>query len=130
MKQKEYHDKRYRVYDLPSLSPHDFVHINDDVSNPKKSQIVKCGNTPRSYVVKADTNFHGTATRNRKHLTAVPSQQNNEIPDGNSDVASTSRDCDITSDCSTEVACTSRDSDVYVTKYGRASKQPDRLQHY
>ena len=130
LKQKEYHDKRHRVFDLPSLSPHDFVYINDDVGNRKKSEIVKYGNTLRSYVVKPDTGFHGNVTRNRKHLTVIPSQQNNEIPNRNSDVASTFRDCDITPDCSTEVACTSRGSDVYVTKYGRASKQPDRLHYY
>ena len=104
LKQKEYHDKRHRVFDLPSLSPHDFVYINDDVGNRKKGEIVKCGNIPRSYVVKPDTNFHGNVTRNRKHLTVIPSQQNIEIPNRNSDVASTSRDCDITPDCSTEVA--------------------------
>ena len=86
----------------------------------KKGKIVKSGNTPRSYVVKPDTDFHGNVTRNRKHLIVIPSRQNDETPDRNSDVASTSRDCDVTPDfCSSEVACTtSRGSDVIVTKYG------------
>ena len=91
LKQKEYHDKRLRVFDLPSLSPHDFVCINDDVGNHKKGEIAKCGNTPRSYVVKPDTDFHGNGTRN--HLTDIPSQQNIEIPNRSYDVAGTFRDC-------------------------------------
>ena len=70
--QKLCHDKRHRAFDLPKLSPHDFVYVNDR-NIRKKGQILKSNNTPRSYVVKTDSDI---ITRNRKHLTAIPSQQN------------------------------------------------------
>ena len=60
------------MLDLPKLSPHDFVYINDR-NIRKKGQILKSNHTPRSYVVKKDSDI---ITRNRKHLTAIPFQQN------------------------------------------------------
>ena len=52
------------MFDLPKLSPQDFVNVNDR-NIRKKGQILKSNNTPRSYVVKTDTDI---ITRNRKHL--------------------------------------------------------------
>ena len=98
MKQKDCHDIRHRVIDLPHLSPHDYVYVNDDRNNREKGETVEIRNAPRSYVVKTDANT--TVIRNRKHLTGIPSQQNNE---------------------------TDHDSDVYTTRYSRPSRKPNRF---
>ena len=69
---KECHDKCHRVHDLSSLSPHDYVFVNDDRNNCKTGEIVESKSTPRSYTVKTDNRV---LSRNRKHLTAIPCQQ-------------------------------------------------------
>jgi len=123
LKQKVCHDKRHRVFDLPTLSPHDYVYVNDDYNNRRKGIIVKSNNAPRSYVVKTDTNV---ITRNRKHLTAIPSPQSDIVPDRNSNVASSSNDRSETLGASNQSTC---NSDTYVTRSGRTVKPPDRLRY-
>ena len=106
--QKLFHDRRHRVFDLPKLSPHDFVYVNDR-NIRKKRQILKSNNTPRSYVVETDSDI---ITRNRKHLTAFPSQQN----------VSRERTMDATSLSNKRneprtFESTKQTADVYVTRY-------------
>ena len=118
--QKLYHDRRHRANDLPILSPHDFVDVNDR-NIRKKGQILKSNNTPRSYVVQTESNI---ITRNCKHLTAISSQQN----------VSRERRMDATS-LSNErneprtFDSTKQTADVYVTRYRRTVKKPDRLNY-
>ena len=81
----------------------------------KKVKYLKSNNTPRSYVVKTDSDI---ITHNRKHLTAIPSQQ----------IVSCEHSIDVTS-LSNErnepstFESTNQAADVYVTRYGRTVKK-------
>ena len=83
--------------------------------------LTQSNNTPLSCVFKTDSDI---ITRNRKHLTAIPSQQN------------------VSCECSIDTTSLSNEhnepstfdstkpyADVYVTRYGRTVKKPDRLNY-
>ena len=84
-------------------------------------QLLRSNNTPRSYVVNTDSDI---ITRNRKHLTAIPSQQN----------VSRERSVDLTS-LSNErnepstFESANQTAYVYVTRYGRTVKKFYRLNY-
>ena len=105
---------------MPKLSPRDFVYVNDR-NIRKKGQILKSNNTPRSYVVKTDSDI---ITCNRKHLTAIPSQKN-VSREGSMDTTSLSNERNEPSTFDS----TKQTVDVYVTRYGRTVKKPDRLNY-
>ena len=96
------------------------MYVNDR-NIREKGQILKSNNTPQSYVVKTDSDI---ITRNRKHLTAILSQQKVSW-EHSMDTTSLSNERNEPS----TFESTNQTANVYVTRYGKTVKKPDRL-HY
>ena len=86
------------------------MYVNDR-NIRKKGQILKFNNIPRFYIVKTNSDI---ITRNRKHLTAIPSRQN-AAREHSMDVTGLSNECNEPS----TFEPTNQAADAYVIRYGR-----------
>ena len=105
-------DKRHRVRDLPFLNPNTFAWIDTPTSGHQPGVVQHSHHTPRSYIVKTECRACSSLRRNRRHITPLPLQSNNQISP-----SSASFD----------------ERDVgrpipYMTRYGRKVVPPKRLQ--
>ena len=77
--QKRNFDKRHRVRDLPFLHPNTYAWIDTLTSGRQPGVVQHSHHTPRSYVVKTVSSACSSLRRNRRHITSLPSQSNDQI---------------------------------------------------
>ena len=110
--QKRSFDKRHRVRDLPFLHPNTYAWIDTPASGRQPSVVQHSHHTPRSYIVKTESSACSSLRRNRRHITPLPSQSNNQISP---------------SPASFDERYAGRPI-PYMTRYGRKVVLPKRLQ--
>ena len=110
--QKRNFDKRHRVRDLPFLHPNTYAWIDTPTSGRQPGVVQHSHHTPRSYVVKTESSACSSLRRNRRHITPLPSQSNDQISPS-------------------PASFNERDAGrpiPYMTRYGRKVVPPKRLQ--
>ena len=111
-------DKRHNVRNLPSLKNDSCVYIDDGYYEDLRDRIVGPSEQPRSYVV--DISSRSPVVRNRKFL--KPCIEN----EGEQSTENLKPDnCNVREMTDNDNGVSNR----YVTRSGRISKPPDRLQY-
>ena len=77
--QKRNFDKRHRVRDLPFLHPNTYAWIDTPTYGRQPGVVQHSHHTPRSYVVKTESSACSSLRGNRRHITPLPSQSNDQI---------------------------------------------------
>ena len=122
-RQKFNYDKRHRASNLEKLEPNDNVYVKDQQTWGKVKQEA---NTPRSYIIETQK---GDVRRNRRHLAKTV---NNEQSDVAKTVNNEQYDVEIFVDNDSGKSADleqqkQSDSEHYITRSGRISKPPTRL---
>ena len=110
--QKRSFDKPHRVRNLPFLHPNTYAWIDTPTSGRQRGVVQHSHHTPRSYIVKIESRACSSLRRNRRHITPLPSQSNNQI-------------------YPSPASFDERDTDrpiPYMTRYERKVVPPKRLQ--
>ena len=122
-RQKFNYDKRHRASNLEKLEPNDNVYVKDQQTWGKVKQEA---NTPRSYIIETQK---GDVRRNRRHLAKTV---NNEQSDVAKTLNNEQYDVEIFVDNDSGKSADleqqkQSDSEHYITRSGRISKPPTRL---
>ena len=110
--QKRNFDKRHRVRDIPFLHPNTYAWIDTLASGRPPGVVQHSHHTPRSYIVKTESNACSPLRRNRRHITPLPSQSKYQISPSPTSFNERKAGRSV----------------PYMTRYGRKVVPPKRLQ--